>query len=377
MKIRTEISSIASKHRSGVAQYTHLLVSALAQSNNIDSYGHYFDFLNRQPKPEIEDSSVKLEPNKLIPLRVYAKTQSLGFAPPFDIFLPKVDLTIFPNFATWPAIHSKHTATVVHDLTYIYFPEVVEKNNLAHLKRVVPRSVKNADFIITVSESVKAELIKELGLSPDKCIVTPIPPASIFFDEESNEQLDTVKAKYKISPNKKYIYFIGTFEPRKNLKTLIEAYSLLPQEIKDTYSLILAGGKGWKTEATQKALDAAIAAGEDIKHLGFIDQVDSPALFQGASLFAMPSLYEGFGMPILEAMASGTPVVASNIPVLREVGGHYTAYADPLSPQDFANAINNELAKPKPQRKALQENVLRYSWADNVQKIIDKVHSLE
>lgn len=376
LNIRIELSSLASKHRSGVAQYTHLLTDALSLAENTSLYGHYFDFLNRQLKPEIS-APVRLESNKLIPLRVYAKAQSLGIAPPFDTFLPKVDLTIFPNFATWPTIHSEHTATVIHDLTYIYFPEVVEKNNLAHLKRVVPRSIKNADFIITVSESVKAELIKELGLSPDKCIVTPIPPSESFSREVPENELVAVKQKYKINPNKQYIYFIGTFEPRKNLKTLIEAYTLLPQEVKDSYSLILAGGKGWQNESTQLALDTAIEAGNDIKHLGFIDQIDSPALFQGATLFVMPSLYEGFGMPVLEAMAGGTPVVASDIPVLKEVGSTYATYADPNSPQSFANAIFNTLQTPKPSRATLQENILRYSWVDNVQKITDKIRSLK
>lgn len=312
-----------------------------------------------------------------MPLRVYAKAQSLGFAPAFDIFLPKVDLTIFPNFATWPSLKSKHTATVIHDLTYIYFPEVVEKNNLSHLQRVVPKSIKNADFIITVSESVKAELLKEFKLSADDCIVTPIPPSEVFFNEVSNEQLHRVKEKYNIKQDKQYIYFIGTFEPRKNLKTLIESYLLLPQEIKDTYSLILAGGKGWKNESTKQLLETAIEAGNDITHLGFIDQEDSPALFQGAAVFVIPSLYEGFGMPLLEAMAGGTPVIASDIPVLREVGGDFATYADPQNPHSFTEAIVATLALPKPSRELLQKNVLRYSWQDNVEKITNKVRSLK
>lgn len=376
MKIRIELSSLASQHRSGVAQYTQLLTDALSRSN-ISVYGHYFDFLSRQPKPQLNSPLHKIEDNKLIPLRVYAKAQSLGFAPAFDTLLPKVDLTIFPNFATWPTINSKHTATVVHDLTYLYFPEVVEEKNLAHLRRVVPRSIKKADFIITVSESVKAELMKEFNLPSEKCVVTPIPPDESFFAELTAEHTAKVKAKYEINLTKKYLYFIGNLEPRKNLKTLIEAYCLLPQEVKDEYSLVLAGGKGWKTEETQAALDNAIKAGEDIKHLGFIDQEDSPALYQGASLFVMPSLYEGFGMPVLEAMASGTPVVASDIPVLREVGATYATYADPHNPESFRDSIIAALKAPTPPRSELQKNVTRYSWEDNVRNIIEATERLK
>lgn len=374
MNIRLEISSLASKHRSGVAQYTRLLSEAFSNTQDISLHGHYFDFLNRQPKPTINPSPDHTEVNKLIPLRVYAKAQSLGFAPAFDVLVPKVDLTIFPNFATWPTIKSRHSATVIHDLTYIYHPEVVESKNLAHLKRVVPRSIKKADFIITVSESVKAELVKEFNLNPENCIVTPIPPDQSFFEVSSKERIEEVKSKYAI--NKEYIYFIGNLEPRKNLKTLIEAYQLLPQETKDTYTLVLAGGKGWKTESTQVAIDNAIKAGADIKHIGFIDQEDSPTLYQGASLFVMPSLYEGFGMPILEAMASGTRVVASNIPVLKEVGSTYATYTDP-TPESFKDAILETLNSNPISREKLQENVHRYSWADNVEKILNKVRSLE
>ena len=377
MKIRLDLSPLASQYRSGVAQYTRLLSEALASTKDISLYGHYFDFLNRQPKPELSIQPEKTRVNKLVPLRVYAKSQSYNFAPPFDLFLPKVDLTIFPNFATWPTIESKHTATVIHDLTYLYFPEVVEEKNLAHLRRVVPRSIKEVDFIITVSESVKAELVKEFHIAPEKCVVTPIPPDETFFTVTSKEQISAVKEKYKINPTKKYLYFIGNLEPRKNLKTLIKAYRLLPQDIKDEYSLILAGGKGWKTESTQKALDSAVKTGEDIKHLGFIDQEDSPILYQGASLFVMPSLYEGFGMPVLEAMASGTPVVASDIPVLREVGGAYATYANPHSPESFQDAIIKALAKPRPEREELQKNVTRYSWSENVQNIINAVRTID
>jgi len=377
MKIRVEISSLASKHISGVAQYTRLLTDALSSKDGLTLYGHYFDFANRQPKPDLNVPLIHSEKNSAIPLRVYAKSQSYNIAPAFDVFLPSVDLTIFPNFATWPTIKSKFSATVIHDLTYIYFPDVVEEKNLAHLKRVVPRSIKKANFIITISNSVKAELIKEFSLKPEQCIVTPIPPDESFFKNISQQEINKIKTKYKLSKNKKFIYFIGNLEPRKNLSTLVKAYQLLPSDVKAEYSLILAGSKGWKTEATQATIDAAIEAGEDIRHLGFIDQIDSPALYQAASLFVMTSLYEGFGMPVLESMASGTPVVASDIPILREVGANAATYANPSSPESFRDAILKSFSSPKMSKEILQRNVRRYSWESNVETIINKVHSLK
>lgn len=353
--IRLEASSIYAPHRSGVAHYTQLLKEALSKN-----------------------SQVALDAPKIprLIIRALTKLDSYSLAPIYDIALPKVALTIFPNFATWPTVKSKYVATVIHDLTYLYFPEVVEEKNLAHLRRVIPRSILKADFIITVSESVKAELAKEFNLDPSKCVVTPIPPSESFFVVATPSAIKSVKEKYSLNPEKEYIYFIGNLEPRKNLKTLVEAYQLLPQEIKDRYSLVLAGGKGWKTQSTQEAIDKAISVDEDISHIGFIDQEDSPVLYQGASLFVMPSLYEGFGMPILEAMASGIPVVASDIPVLREVGDKYATYADPLNPESFAKAITSALTMPRLRRNELQKNVRRYSWQDNVNNIIRKTEEL-
>lgn len=374
MKVRVEISSLASTNQSGVPQYTRLLSEALLENSNIQLYGHYFDFLSRQPKPKVSLPPEHISINKLIPLRLYAKAQSFGFAPPFDILLPRVDLTIFPNFATWPTSKSTLTATVVHDLTYLYFPEVVEEKNLAHLRRVVPRSVKQADFIITVSNSVKSELIKEFSLDPNRCIVTPIPPGAEFYRKSNQE----VHQKYGI-PTEKYIYFIGNLEPRKNLQVLLDAYLQLPAKIRKEYSLILAGSRGWKNESLQNDLEKAEKSGENVRHIGFIDQVDSPALYQKASVFVMPSIYEGFGMPILEALASHCPVIASDIPVLREVGGDIAIYANPADAADFRDKIVAQLGQnsttPEWQKKA-EENLARYSWEDNVKKIIDLTHQL-
>ncbi len=300
--------------------------------------------------------------------------QSYGISPAYDLFFPTVDLAIFPNFATWPSVKSRVCATVIHDLTYLYFPELVEEKNLAHLRRVVPRSIQQADFIITVSNSVKAELVQEFSLDPKKCIVTPIPPEASYSIPNHND----IHTKYSLK-TKKYIFFIGNLEPRKNLTVLIRAYLQLPKKLRREYGLVLAGGKGWKSEATQKALDDALAQGENIQHVGYIDQADSPAFFQKASLFAMPSLYEGFGMPVLEALAGGTPVVASDIPVLRETAGDAALYADPTDPSDFCKQITIILTQPELAEsllKSASKQLKKISWEKNAAAIISHAQKL-
>lgn len=376
MNIRVEISSLATQHQSGVASYTRLLAEALAEKTDNSVRGHYFNFLKRQQQPQLDSSRIIREENPLFPLRVYAKLQSFNIAPPFDLFLPKVGLTIFPNFATWPTSRSRLSATVIHDLTYLYYPELVEEANLTHLRRVVPRSIKQADIIMTVSESVKAELIKEFKIAPEKCIVTPIPPSDIFKQKINEDERNAVREKYAIG-SKNYIFFIGNFEPRKNLATLIKAYTQLPRSVQDKYQLVLAGGKGWKSEGTQKVLDDAIATGADIKHVGYVDDTDRPALYQSASLFVMPSLYEGFGIPILEAMLSNCPVVAADIPVLRETGGEAVIYTDPLDVKTFTETLEDTLTQQSTTTDSMtQKNIERFTWDKNIKTIVEKVDKL-
>lgn len=373
MKIQLELSSLASTSLSGVSNYTRLLGEALDAAGSVKLQTSYFNFLNRQPKPSIKIQSSPLA-NLSFPLRVYAKLQSFNIAPPFDLFLPKVDVTIFPNFATWPSVHSKLRATVIHDLTYLYFPDVVEEKNLAHLRRVVPRSVKEADFIITVSEAVKAEIIKEFSLPPEKCIVTTIPPDASYFTKNTND----IHTKYHL-PAKKFIYFMGNLEPRKDLPTLINAYRQLPIAIKAEYSLILAGGNGWKTEQSKLAIKEAQEAGENVVHVGFVDNEDTAAFYQQASLFVMPSIYEGFGMPILEAMAGSCPVLASDIPVLREAGGSAAHYATPGNVDEFAREIQDILSSPNLRKDMARiglNHAKSFSWQKNIDVIVSTANEL-
>ena len=369
IKIRLEVSPLASNNLSGVGYYTKLLAEALYKNNDVSLEMTNFNFLNRQPSPNPNTKIIPTE-SHLIPLRLYAKMQSYGIAPPFDIAKKPVDLTIFTNYACWPTVNSKHVAVVVHDLTFLHFPELMEEKNLAHLKRVVPRALTNSDFIITVSETIKKELVKEYKIDSNKIIVTTIPPDD-FFKKKNN---DDVFKKYDIK-TKKYIYTIGTIEPRKNLPTLISAYLKLPAKIRTEYSLIIAGGMGWKSEESKQAIDNAIQNGENIKYLGYIDQKMSNALHQQASLHASASFYEGFGMPILESIAGGTPVVLSDIPVYHEVGGNISLFADPNNAQDFANKIEAALTDKKFREdfnKNCQTHLNKFSWSKNVDSILNK-----
>ena len=374
MKIRIEANSLAVKNISGIGYFTKRLTESLSQQKNTHLTAFSFNFLNRQQTPLL-DKSVNQEVDKFFPLRIYAKLQSHRLAWPFDLFLKRTDLTIFTNYARWPSVKSQFTATAIHDLTYIKYPDLMEKGNLAHLQRVVNRSVNSSDIILTVSEAVKIELMEHFNIESDKIIALPVPPDEAFFIKNDTE----IHKKYHI-PTKKYIFFISTIEPRKNLPLLIDAYARLPKNITDIYSLVLAGGMGWKSEESLAAIKQAQQQGLQVVHTGYIDEQDKSALYQQASLFVFPSIYEGFGMPILEAAASKVPIVASDIPVLREAAGEGARYFTSNDIASLTTAIEQVLLE-KRLRQTLIKNasthLATFSWQKNAQKIIDKVNELK
>lgn len=371
MKIRVETASLMAPNISGVGHYTRLLVNGLAKYSpaNTELSVVYFNFLNKHSFHAV-NPKVKHERHILVPQRVFSKLQSFGLPIPFDLFSRSVDVTIFPNYDHWFTIKSKLTATVIHDLCFLRHPDVVEERNLAHLKRVVGRSIKRSDFIITVSDAVRQEIIKEFSISEDRVITTPIPPDPIYFRPGP---LNSVAKKYKL-PTEKYILFVGNLEPRKDLPTLIAAYRKLPIELRKQYSLVLVGGKGWRSEKTEVAIKDAIEAGEHVIRPGYIPQPEMPSFYQQASLVCLPSIYEGFGMQITEALASNTPMLVSDIPVFREVGGKSARYANVGDVDDFSNKILQVLKSPKSKQvntEAYNRQLAKISWQRNVEKLLN------
>lgn len=358
MKVRIDGSAfVGKKEYSGVGQYSKLLYEALSKK-------HKVDLVTGPLKGSL--------PLIILLNKIYRKLSAMNLALYFDLFYKPAELMIFPNFESWPTIKSKVTAVTIHDLTYIYYPEFIEKKNLSHLKKVIPLSIKRADYIITVSETVKKELVHEFGINARKCIVTHVPPDKIYYKKQTISQ--NLTKRYGI-PNSDYILFVGNLEPRKNLVCLIEAYKKLPQDIKSKHKLVIAGSKGWNLQPLTNQLSR-----EDFKNIiltGFVDKKDMPTLYKMASIFVFPSLYEGFGIPILESMLSGTAVIASDIPVLRETGGEASIYFEPNNADDLSNKIKNLLNNPVTKNRLIEsgrENVKRFSWDNNVERLVKLAH---
>ena len=288
---------------------------------------------------------------------------------PFDLFLKPVDVTFFPNFATWRTAKSKLSITTVHDLTYLYFPELVEAKNLAHLRRVVPRTLKHADLILTVSQAVKNEIIKEFHINPDKILALPIPVSDLF--RNFNPKTTTTQLPAELQ-NQKYISFVGNFEPRKNLPTLIQAYLQLPKTLRQDYKLVIAGSQSWSNQQAQALIDGANQNQPTILQLSGLSDEEIANLLHHSSLHILPSLYEGFGMPIVEAMTVNTPVIASDIPVLHESSGGSAVYFNPHSASDLSQKISQVLTDASLQQRLINQGKIfadSLSWHDNADKI--------
>lgn len=370
---RFDLNPTAEQRLSGVGGYSKRLAEALATHPGFQLQGFYFNFRHKRPQPQVQNINYS---TLNFPLKIYAKLASFGLNLPFDLMMPPVDVTFFPNFVTWQTVNSKLRVTTVHDLTFVYFPELVEAKNLAHLRRVVPRSLRQADLILTVSQAVKHEIIKEFNINPDKILALPIPVSDRFrnFDpHKTTAQLpdDLI--------NQKYISFVGNFEPRKNLSTLVQAYLQLPTQIRQRYKLVIAGSQSWSNQQAQDLIDQANQSQPTIFQLTGLSDEEIVNLLFHSSLHILPSLYEGFGMPIVEAMTVDTPVIAADIPVLHESSGEAALYFDPHSSQDLAKQITIVLSNRQLQQRLIKQGRAfsnSLSWTANAEAIYQKIKTL-
>lgn len=369
---RFNIDPLAEKRLSGVGGYSKRMFEALSAHPGFDVTGFYFNFRHQRPAPQTKLTNWQ---SFNFPLKIYAKLASFGLAWPFDLFLSKVDVTFFPNFAKWPTTNSTLTITTVHDLTFLYYPELVEAKNLAHLKRVVPRALRKSDLILTVSNAVKNEIIEEYSINPDKILALPIPASNSFTDFNPK----TAAKLPDVLKNQAYISFVGNFEPRKNLPTLVKAYLELPAKIRKNYKLAIAGSQSWKNEELQAIIDQANQDSTSIIQLHGLSDEEIVSFTYHSSLHIMPSFYEGFGMPVVEAMTLGTPVIVSDIPVLHESSGEAALYFDPNSPTDLAKKITEVLNNSNLQQDLIKRGrqyTSQLSWAKNADAIYQAVNSL-
>lgn len=252
----------------------------------------------------------------------------VGLSPKIDRLVGRPDAVLGPAFVTWKSDAAE--MPVIHDLTYVRHPGFLSPRNLWFMRAVLTRSVKRADVVITVSNAVREELSEHYGIDPERIAVVPN-----GYDEHL---VDAGQGALPDGVPKDFLLFVGTKEPRKNLERTLEAHALARSRSGLLIPpLVIVGGKGWKDERVNAAL--ARAPAESVIQTGYIDDASLFALYRSARALVFPSLYEGFGLPVLEAMANRCPVVTAAVGGVPEVAEDAAIYVDPLDPASIAQGI--------------------------------------
>jgi glycosyltransferase involved in cell wall biosynthesis len=311
-----------------------------------------------------------------LPLKVVRKLYRIAsrlaekYLPPLnEKILQNIDIFHSPCFAFTPLVQETKNIKkflTVHDLIPILYPNLFEDNNEENLKRTL-KSITPEDFVICVSNSTKNDLCNYLkNLNPERVFVTHLAAASdVFYPCSNPEQIVRVRNKYHI-PNATYILSLCTLEPRKNIDHVIRSFAKLIQEqnLKDLY-LVLVGTKGWNYSNIFEEVTNFPLAKERILLTGYVDDEDLAALYSGALAFTYLSFYEGFGLPPLEAMQCGVPVICSNTSSLPEVVGDAAIMLAPLDADGLCQSIlevyNNSSLRERMSLKSI-EQAKHFSW---------------
>lgn len=286
---------------------------------------------------------------------------------PIERWTGPIGLLHAPDFTLPPVRKGTRALLTVHDLSFVRAPETAVLGLRAYLNRVVPRSVRRADHILADSEATKQDLIDLYNTPAEKISVLYSGVDAQFKPVEDAAELRRVRDKYNIGGGP-YIFSVGTVQPRKNYGRLAEALHRLDRP---DLSLVIAGGKGWLDDPLYEQIEA-LGLRDRVIFTGFAADEDLPALYSAARVFAFPSVYEGFGLPPLEAMACGVPVVSSEASSLPEVVGEAGLLVDPLDVDALAGALERALDDEALRADLCARGVARaarFSWDESARQL--------
>jgi glycosyltransferase involved in cell wall biosynthesis len=367
----------------GIGRYTRELVRSLLAP---DQHNEYRLFAAARGSQTAQQAPVTLpwhtpsNPSsrvrgRLLPLsdqRLSSLWHRFRLPLPVELLTGPIDIFHAPDF-TLPPVWRARTLLTIHDLSFLTHPDTSDPLVGRYLRRVVPPSVARADHLLAVSDQTRRDLMQWLAVPEQRVSVVYSGVDPGFERILDPEQLAAVRARYHLPP--RFLLHVGTLQPRKNLVRLIEAYALLhqdwPADQPEPPALVLAGGKGW---LYNEIFEAVRRLGlESLVHFpGFVTDADLPALYTLADLFVFPTLYEGFGLPVLEAMACGTPVVCSNTSSLPEIAGDAALLVTPTDTGALAAAMHQFLALRPDLRARLiaqgQAQAQRFTWEETARQ---------
>lgn len=275
------------------------------------------------------------------------------------------------NYAVYPCRHSQRVMTI-YDLSFLRYPEYVTAVVRTYSQRV-RQCLDWTDLVVTISESSKRDIVELLGVPPELVWVTPL--ASRYADDA---QAISYVVKAVDLGDRPYILFVSTLEPRKNVVRLIQAFDRLKTQHQIDHQLVLVGQKGWQFEPIFEAI-AASPWRHHIRHLDYLSDAEVAYCYQNADVFAYPSLYEGFGLPVLEAMTLGCPVVTANTSSLPEVAGDAALLVDPTSVEGLAEALKRVVGDRSSRQTMIakgHQQAAQFSWSRTAKSTLAAYRSL-
>lgn len=383
-KIYIDGLALVEGHFSGIGQYILGIVRGFDELIDISK-------LQGKPMPKVtviipydslarfQSFGLKHVTYKRVPFsfRVMSGLWHRGLMPPLDLFCGRGNY-IFTRFVGMPLLFSK-SCVIIYDLSYELFKQYSNDKNTRFLNKFVGKTIRRSKRIITISKSVKAEIIDFYEFPADKIVVAYPAADQAQFYHRSSKEIKAVKEKYGIKGN--YILALSNLEPRKNLDALVDAYCALPKSLRNETGLLLVGVNGWKVEDLFEKIVSKVEAGVNIMRPSqYVNDKDKPAILSGAQLLVYPSHYEGFGMPPLEALACGVPVVTSNNSSLPEAVGKAGTMVDSNDIPALEKAIIEHLSSSEKYSKAARvegpKQAANFSWLKSAQTIFDEVKDL-
>ncbi len=368
--MRIAIDARMGDTRGGIGVYIRELISHLA---DIDKKNQYFVIVNKHGDgsfvPSADNFTILV--SSITRKHYFIKDLWNLFFLPFLLKANNIDIYFNPRYVL-PIFKGKTKMVVtMHDMIAFLYPEIWPGISGFRIRSYIKYSSQRADIIITISSWAKKDIVRILNIPKDKIKVIYNGINKKLFKSISDLSLERlVKRKYGI--RKKFILTVGPLGARKNHDRLIDAYGILPKCIRENYQLIVIGEKkGTYNNLLKKASKTCPA--DDIVFTGFIPEKEMPIVISAASLFVFPSLYEGFGIPLLEAMACGTPILASNVSSIPEVVGGAALLFDPYNLNEMANAIDKAINDKDLRQKLVQrgfEQIKKYSWENTAKEIL-------
>jgi glycosyltransferase involved in cell wall biosynthesis len=345
----------------GIGRYTRSLVAALAR---VDSDDHFTLFSSEPPtQGRAFPYAANMQPHvvALGNRRLTIAWHRLRLPLPAELLMGNADVLHGPDFSLPPTLHTRRVVTI-HDLAFVTHPQCALPSLVSYLNQVVPRAVRAADRVIAVSHRTADDLTDRLDVPPEKIRVIHLGVDPSFTPARDAAKIVALRQKYGLLDP--FVLAVSTIEPRKNYERLIAAFAQASRSADGPRMLVIAGRKGWLYESVFEAV-ATHDVADHVRFLDYLADDELDTLYHAASAVAMPSIYEGFGIPVLEAMASGTPVVCSTAGSLPEVAGDAALLVEPEDVDGLAAALIRLVGDEQLRQRFIERGLTRagaFTW---------------